>query len=62
MGNNRGTYYSNKHATLDPKSKEYWDFDFEEMGLYDQPAMIDFIIKTTGQEKITYMGHSEGTT
>ena len=35
MGNNRGTYYSDKHATLDNKSKEYWDFDFEQMGTYD---------------------------
>ena len=32
------------------------------MGKYDQPALIDFIIKKTGVEKITYVGHSQGTT
>jgi len=32
------------------------------MGLYDQPAQIDFILKTTGLNKISaYIGHSEGT-
>jgi len=32
------------------------------MGTYDQPAQIDFITEKTGQKKITYIGHSEGTT
>jgi len=50
------------HTTLSNKSKEYWDFDFEQMGTHDQPAMIDFILKTTGQQKLSYVGHSEGTT
>ena len=62
MGNNRGTYYSDQHATLSNKDKAYWDFDFEQMGVYDQPAMIDYITEHTGQKKLTYMGHSEGTT
>ena len=35
LGNNRGNYYSNKHTTLDNSSKEYWSFDFEEMGIAD---------------------------
>lgn len=43
--------------------KEYWDFDWEQMGTLDQPAQIDHILKTTGQKKIgAYIGHSEGTT
>lgn len=32
------------------------------MGVYDQPAMIDYILNITGQEKLSYIGHSEGTT
>jgi len=24
LGNNRGTRFSNKHTTLDPKKKPYW--------------------------------------
>lgn len=32
------------------------------MGTKDVPAEIDFILAITGQEKLTYVGHSEGTT
>ena len=57
MGNNRGNYYSDQHATLSNKSKEYWNFDFEDMGTSDQPAFMDYITKATGQEKLTYIGN-----
>ncbi len=29
LGNNRGCRYSIGHVTLDPETKEFWDFDFE---------------------------------
>lgn len=32
------------------------------MAKYDLPATIDFILKKTGQEKLHYVGHSQGTT
>ena len=31
------------------------------MGAYDIPAMIDFILKNTGEKTLSYMGHSQGT-
>jgi len=62
LGNNRGNRWSDTHTTLDPKKKEYWDFDWEDMGTKDTPAVIDFILKKTGNSKINYIGHSEGTT
>ena len=43
LANNRGTRYGQAHLSLDPKSKEFWSFDWEQMGLYDIPANIDFI-------------------
>lgn len=43
--------------------KEYWEFDFEEMGTFDQPAQIDYILNYTNSSKLAaYIGHSEGTT
>lgn len=62
MGNNRGNRFSNTHKTLDPKKKEYWDFDWEDMGLRDTPDTVDYIKGVTGQDKVNYIGHSEGTT
>lgn len=62
VGNNRGNRFSDKHTTLDTKSREYWQFDWEEMGLYDQPAVINHILNITGQTQLSYMGHSQGTT
>ena len=62
MNNNRGTTYSRKHTTLDPdKDDDYWDYSFQEMGKYDQPAVWNFILTKTGQQKLTYIGHSQGT-
>ena len=48
---------------MDPKYKEYWNFDWEEMGMYDVPAAIDFILtKATNFKQVAYIGHSQGTT
>ena len=47
------------HIKYTPSQKEFWDFDFEEMGLYDVPAFINYELKVTGKEKIAaYIGHS----
>ena len=63
LGNNRGNTYGLRHVNLTKDQKEFWDFDFEQMGLYDVPAFLETILKTTGAKKINaYMGHSEGTT
>lgn len=32
------------------------------MGQYDVPTNIDFVLQQTGVEKLTYIGHSQGTT
>lgn len=31
------------------------------MADYDQPALWKYVLEQTGAEKITYMGHSQGT-
>lgn len=36
-------------------------FSFDEVGKYDLPAALHFIMEKTGQEELYYVGHSEGT-
>lgn len=62
LGNARGNVYSRKHVDLRPSDKKFWDFSWHEMGVSDLPAVIDYILQTTGSEQIFYGGHSMGTT
>ena len=62
LGNNRGTGYSQVHESLSSDQKEFWQYDWAEMGRYDTPANISMIKEQTGFEKILYLGYSQGTT
>jgi lysosomal acid lipase/cholesteryl ester hydrolase len=65
LGNYRGNTYSRRHVSLDPDAlfdNTFWAFSWDQNGKYDIPAMIDHILKRTGQEKVHYIGHSMGTT
>lgn len=63
LGNNRGSRWGQRHVKLNPKKDAaFWSFTWEEMGSKDLPAFFNYILKMTGQEKLSYMGHSEGTT
>lgn len=33
---------------------------WEELGRYDLPASIDYVLKTTGHQKVSYVGYSLG--
>nr|XP_034993731.1 putative lysosomal acid lipase/cholesteryl ester hydrolase [Zootoca vivipara] len=62
LGNTRGNTWSNKHINYTAKHQEFWLFSLDEMAKYDLPASINFVLNKTGQEKIFYVGHSQGTT
>ncbi|CAE7494966.1 LIPK, partial [Symbiodinium microadriaticum] len=63
FGNNRGNRYSRNHTTLDPSdgSSAFWEFTWDEMATGDLPAIINYVIDTTGVDSVGYVGHSEGT-
>ncbi|KAL9925373.1 lipase 3-like [Glossina fuscipes] len=61
MGNARGNRYSKNHTSLNSDYVEFWDFTFHEMGKYDLPANIDYILANTGYDQLHYIGHSQGT-
>ena len=50
------------HKTLDLETKEYWNFSFHEIGYYDLPAMIDYMLMTTNQSRFFIVGFSQGCT
>ncbi|GAB6018675.1 hypothetical protein CHUAL_000351 [Chamberlinius hualienensis] len=62
LSNVRGGPYGRKHITLDPKSKKFWDFSFEEMAIYDIAGAIDYVLNVTNHTQVNYIGHSMGTT
>lgn len=64
MGNTRGNSYSRNHVEFDscPTCPDFWNFGFDDSGVYDYKAEVDFILKETGQERIHFVGHSMGCT
>ncbi|XP_061720451.1 lipase 3-like [Cydia pomonella] len=62
MGNARGNKYSRRHVSKHPAQPDFWQFSNDEIALHDLPAMIDYALNTTHQEKMYYVGFSEGTT
>ena len=63
ISNSRGNKYCKEHEKYSPLSFEFWQFSFHEMGIYDIPAVINYIKKVNkSNEKIIYFGHSQGTT
>lgn len=60
IGNARGNKYSRAHTYLDPDTGvDFWDFTWHQIGVYDLPAMIDYVLEQTGQEDMFYIGHSQ---
>ena len=54
MGNFRGNVYSKNHTSLNPNTiiGPFWDFTWWENGAMDIPAMLNYILETTSQEKL----------
>ncbi|KAK2018254.1 alpha/beta-hydrolase [Colletotrichum eremochloae] len=61
LGNNRGNKYSKKSVHHSPKSPEFWNFSIDEFAFHDIPDSIAYILETTEQESLSYIGFSQGT-
>ena len=59
----RGTQFSHGHKkySADNPISDYWDFSVDQMAEYDLPALLEFVKKRDGIEKVDYWGHSQGT-
>ena len=58
----RDTQFSRSHLDYDSSlNSEYWEFSFDEIAQYDLPVVINYIKKRDKVEKVTYIGHSQGT-
>jgi len=43
LANQRGNKYSCYHKFMSNSDEKFWDFSFHEHGIFDIPAMIDFV-------------------
>jgi len=49
-------------VSLDPSDEDFWRFSWHEIGTEDVAAFIDYILGTTNQSAVHYVGHSQGCT
>lgn len=40
----------------------FWNFSWYELSIYDQPAIIDYILERTNEDQLYYIGYSQGAT
>ncbi|KAK5170274.1 cholesterol esterase [Saxophila tyrrhenica] len=61
LGNNRGNKYSKKCTHHSPSQNNFWDFSMDQFAFHDIPDSIDYVLSTTGQPSLSYIGFSQGT-
>jgi len=64
FANGRGSPYSRNHKDSKITRMEYFNYTWADMGINDQPANYKHIqfIYNNPEQKIIYLGHSQGTT
>lgn len=51
-----------RKVNIEKYYKKYTFHSWHEIGYYDLPAMIDYILEKTGHSELYFIGHSQGTT
>ncbi|KAK9870231.1 hypothetical protein WA026_006316 [Henosepilachna vigintioctopunctata] len=62
LGNVRdaGVSFNHTSTSVYEHPEKFWNVSLHEIGFYDHPAMIDYILKKTGHKKVSYIGMSQG--
>ncbi|XP_055600174.1 lipase 1-like [Uranotaenia lowii] len=60
LANSRSSINSHQHETLCTCSKEFWNYSWHEMGMYDLPATIDAVLERTSRRTLRLLAFSEG--
>ncbi|GMS99514.1 hypothetical protein PENTCL1PPCAC_21689, partial [Pristionchus entomophagus] len=60
IANSRGNIYSNKHKQFNITDPRFWNFSWDDMGRFDYPAIISYILKRSRSKKMYVVGHSQG--
>lgn len=61
LPNARGNFYSKNHIDLSPDDNRFWNFTWTDIGFFDYPAVYNYVIELTGNEKVYVVAHSQGT-
>lgn len=61
LGNNRGNKYSKKSLNHGPTEIPFWNFSMDQFAFHDIPDSINYILSTTQQPSLSYIGFSQGT-
>jgi lysosomal acid lipase/cholesteryl ester hydrolase len=61
LGNNRGNKYSKKNIHTAPTDAKFWNFSMDQFAFHDIPDSINYILETTHQPSLSYIGFSQGT-
>ncbi|XP_038209741.1 lipase 1-like [Zerene cesonia] len=63
LSNLRGNTLSRKHVRLNPdEDPAFWDYNLDDLGTIDLPAIADKILSITGAKRLNAIGHSMGNT
>ncbi|KAK3676812.1 cholesterol esterase [Recurvomyces mirabilis] len=60
LGNNRGNKYSKKNLHYAPTQTQFWNFSMDQFAFHDIPDSINYILSTTQQPSLSYIGFSQG--
>ncbi|KAF2676491.1 alpha/beta-hydrolase [Lentithecium fluviatile CBS 122367] len=61
LGNNRGNKYSKKSVHCAPTDDAFWNFSMDQFAFHDIPDSVSYVLSTTHQPSLSYIGFSQGT-